>query len=210
MKLKAICLGAVLVLLVSACGSAPDANSAPTLSGEAVQNTAIAAAFTLVAQTQAAIPTNTLPPPSETPTLAPTFTNTPEPSPTLDLLSLSPTLVPTFTAQPTTAASGNDPCNKPLTKWQGPSASFNVVNETKPKGEIILLMSVSTPFGECGYLNIYSDSFSGPAGNYSAAAFVSGPKNFKVFGSFAIQEAGWKIVVRNETIVALGACYPKC
>ncbi len=208
MKFKLFTFGAVLALLVSACGSSPAADAVPTTNPVDVQNTAVAMAFTIVAQTQAAIPTNTL-----VPTLAPTETlvptNTPELLPTVAVLE-SPTLVPTFTPAPTTSGAGNDNCNKPLTKWQGPSASFNVVNETKPKGEIILLMSVATPFGECGYLNIYSDSFSGPAGTYSAAAFVNGPKNFKVFGSFEIKAAGWKIVVRNETIVALGACYPRC
>jgi hypothetical protein len=129
--------------------------------------------------------------------------NTPEPSPTVEL----PTVVPTNTQQ---SQSGNGPCDHALLTWESPTASFKITNETKPKGEIILLVSVVTPLGECGWLPITGNSFSGPIGSYGATAFVSGDKNFRVNGSFKIQEGGWKIVVRNDTIVALGSCYPNC
>lgn len=203
MKFKVLSTILTLALIASACASAP---TTPAISGEDVQNTAIAAAFTVVAETQAAVPTNTLVPPTET--ASPT--DTPVPSFTPDLALLTPTFteIPTFTAQP--AASGDDPCNKPLTSWNVPTASFTIVNETKPQGKVLLLMSVSTSHGECGWLPIYSDSFSGPVGSYSAGAFVDGPKNFKVFGAFQIQAGSWKIVVRNDNIIALGGCYPNC
>jgi len=209
MKQKKIFYILLLAALISACG-APVA--APTIDGASVQNTAMAAAFTLVAGTQAAMPTNTALPPTETFTQTPLPTDTLVPSPTLDALAtptviLLPTDLPTFTPQP---AASNDPCNQPLLKWQGPSASFAVVNETKPKGEVLLLMSVVTPLGECGWLNIYSTSFSGPVGMYSAGAFVNGKQNFKVFGAFNINGGSWKIIVRNEMIVAQGGCYPNC
>ena len=200
----------VLAVLISACG-APAATQA--IDPASVQNTALAAAYTVIAATQSAIPTNTTIPPTETLTPAPLPTDTSVPSPTLDAFVtptsiLLPTELPTFTPEPST--SGNDPCNKPLLSWQGPSASFTIVNETKPQGKVLLLMSVITQTGECGYLNIYSDSFSGPAGTYSAAAFVDGKKSFKVFGAFQIQAISWKIVVRNDVIVAKGGCYPNC
>ena len=205
MKRKTVFYAMLLAVLISACG----APAAPTIDGLSVQNTSVAAAYTLVAQTQAALPTNTTIPPTEIPTQTSLPTETPIPSPTVDVLA-TPTviLLPTFTPQLST--SGNDPCNHALLSWQGPSASFTIVNETKPQGKIILLMSVLTKTGECGYLNIYSDSFTGPAGNYSAAAFVNGKKNFKVFGAFPIQALSWKIIVRNDVIVAKGGCYPNC
>lgn len=193
---------------MSACG----APAAPTIDAASVQSTSAAAAFTAVAQTQAALPTNTAVPPTETPTQTPLPTDTPVPSPTLDTLAtptviLLPTNLPTLTVQPSLSA---DDCNKPLLAWQGPSASFTLVNETKPAGKIILMMSVRTKTGECGYLHIYSDSFTGPAGSYSAAAFVDGKKSFKVFGAFDIKPISWKIIVRNDVIVAKGGCYPNC
>ena len=84
------------------------------------------------------------------------------------------------------------------------------MNETKPQGTIVLSMYVVTELGQCGYLAIYGDSFSGPIGQYSAGAFVTGKQNIKVFGGFRITEGSWKITVRNESIVALGGCYPSC
>lgn len=196
MTLKKSSILLTLILLISACSSAP---TTLDLSGEDMQSTAIAVAFTVVAETQAALPTNTLPP-TETP--LPTDTNTPESSPTTTV-TLTPEL-------PTATATSSDPCNQPLTSWNVPTASFTIVNETQPKGQILLLMSARTSHGECGWLPIYGTSFSGPIGMYSAAAFVDGPKNFKLYASFQIQEGKWKIVVRNDRIVALGVCYPNC
>ena len=68
-------------------------------------------------------------------------------------------------------------------------------------------MWVMSDLGECGYLY---DLSSGPVGQYSVAAYVDGPKDFKVFGGFRLTEATWDIVIRNNTIVALGSCYPNC
>lgn len=198
---------AILSLLISSCGS----NATPTIDPQDVQNTAVAAAFTMVAETQAAIPTATPLPPTEAPTLTPLPTETPLPAPTLDPLAASPTSLPSFTpAASTSSNTSGDPCNQPLTEWEGPSASLTVVNETKPQGDIILSLYVVTELGQCGYLYVYSDSLSGPVGQYSAGAFVNGKKNFKVFGGFRIIEGGWRIVVRNDSIVALGGCYPNC
>jgi len=71
-------------------------------------------------------------------------------------------------------------------------------------------MYVVTELGQCGYLAISGDSFSGPVGQYSAGAFVTGKQNLKVFGGFRITQGSWKITIRNESIVALGGCYPSC
>ena len=209
MKRKTVIYAMLLAVLMSACG----APGVPTIDAASVQSTSAAAAFTAVAKTQAALPTNTAVPPTETPTQTPPPTDTPVPSPTLDVLAtptviVLPTDIPTLAPQ--TSSSGSDPCNKPLLSWQGPSASFTIVNETKPAGNILLMMSVRTKTGECGYLHIYSDSFTGPAGSYSAAAFVDGKKNLRVFGAFEIKPISWKIIVRNDVIVAKGGCYPNC
>jgi len=196
------------IVLPALLGSGCGAQATPTISGEDVRNTAIVAAFTVVAETQNALPTNTLAPPTEISTETAQPTETLAPSPTLDTLLSTPTEIPTFT--PPAPASSGDPCNKALLSWQGKSTSFTIVNETNPKGKIILLMSVTTKLGECGYLHIYSDSFSGPVGTYSAGAFVEGKKDFKVFGAFQVTEGSWKVIVRNDVIVAKGGCYPNC
>lgn len=196
---------AILSLLLSACGS-----SAPTeaaLSPEDTQSTAVAAAFTIVAETQAAIPTNTVPPTNTpVPTMLPTDTPVP-PSPTLSAVDISPTVAPTFTP---VAAATTDPCNKPLTSWQGPSANFSLLYEYTPQSkddQVVVSMWVMTDLGECGFLY---DLSTGPVGQYSVLAFVNGQKNFKSFGSFRITEAHWDIAIRNDSVVALASCYPKC
>ena len=63
----------IVATFVSACGAEP---APPTIAAVDVQNTAVAGAFTIVAQTQAAIPTATPLPPTETPTQTPLPTNT--------------------------------------------------------------------------------------------------------------------------------------
>ena len=199
---------AILSLLISACGGTA---AEPTKSPEEIQSTAVSAAFTIVAETQAAIPTNTAVPPTDTPIPTSPPTGTPIPSPTVELLSGSPSIVPTFTSQPSSsAATAADPCNKALTSWQGPSANLNLAYDYSPQGKndkVVVSLWVMTDRGECGFLASLS---SGPVGQYSAAAFVEGSKNFKVFGGFRITEGSWKIVIRNDNIVALGGCYPNC
>lgn len=76
---------ALLAVILSACGGQP---AEPTLSPEQVQGTAISAALTMVAMTQAAIPTNTPLPPTEAPSPTPLPTYTPFPSPILDFAFL--------------------------------------------------------------------------------------------------------------------------
>jgi len=211
MKQKALTLGIVLIFLVSAC--APQ--STPTANSVDVQHTAEAAAFTMVAQTQEAVPTNTTIPPTETasPTLPATLTAIALPTDaTLATVAGLPTTsanlttsIPTTLAPPPVTTDAN--CNKALTAWQGPSASFSIFNETKPEGKIILSLYVVTELGECGYL---ADISRGPVGQYSAGAFVEGKQDFKVFGGFRITEGSWRIVVKNDSITALGGCYPHC
>jgi hypothetical protein len=71
-------------------------------------------------------------------------------------------------------------------------------------------MYVVTELNQCGYLVISGDSFTGPVGQYSAGAFITGKQNFKAFGSFRITEGSWSVVVRNDSILAKGGCSPNC
>src|SRR5688572_21021420 len=204
MKRNAFIVGVVLSLAASAC--APQA--IPTHNPLDLQYTAEAVVFTMVAQTEEAIPAATFPPPTETPrpTLVPTLT--PITSPTSDV---SPTLTQTAVSQ--SSGPTQDNCNKALTSWEGPTAKLNLANETKPRGVVTLSLYVVTELGECGYLSQQfesSGSLSGPAGQYSAGAFIDGPKDLRVFGGFRIIQGSWTIVVRNESIVAQGGCFPNC
>ena len=214
MNRNILLVGAVFMLLISSC--APQGT--PTANPVDIQHTAEAAALTMVAETQASVPTATLVPPTETasPTLPPSSTPLPLPTSATQVTSIAG--IPTFTqqapqAQPTSSSGGGgtqDNCNQPLTAWQGPTANFSISNQTKPAGTIVLSMYVVTDLGQCGYLIITSNGFSGPIGNYSAGAFITGKQNFKAFGSFRITEGNWAIVVKNDSIEARGGCYPNC
>lgn len=218
-------IGVLFILLASAC--APQAT--PTANPVDIQNTAQAAAFTMVAQTQQSIPTNTRVPPTEIPSETPLPSVTPIPLPTqagatqagATTQQVFPTAgpaqpagLPTFTpqlSQPSSSSGNNqDICNQPLTSWQGPTANFSIQNQTKPEGTIVLSMYVVTELNQCGYLVINGDSFTGPVGQYSAGAFVTGKQNMKAFGSFRITQGSWSIIVRNDSIVAKGGCSPNC
>lgn len=206
---NALLMGVVLSLVVGAC--APEAT--PTFNPLDIQHTAEAGALTIVAQTQAAVPTDTVVPPTDTPPPTSPPTLTPLASPTSGTLAAA-TATATVAAQSSgSASSTQDACNKALTAWEGPTAKLNLANETKPKGTVTLSLSVVTERGECGFLSSQfetNDSISGPVGQYVAFAFVDGQKNFQVSGAFRITQGSWTIVVKNESIVAQGGCFPNC
>lgn len=225
MKRNVLIVSVLFILLASACGS----QATPTANPADIQATSQAAAFTMVAQTQQAIPTPTQVPPTEIPSQTPLPSVTPIPLPTQaagtqqvgvtqpglpTAAGAVPAGLPTFTPQSSqpTGSSGNsqDICNQPLTSWQGPTAKFSIQNQTKPQGTIVLSMYVVTEMNQCGYLIVTGDSFTGPVGQYSAAAFITGKQNMKAFGSFRITEGSWSVVVRNDSIVAKGGCSPNC
>jgi hypothetical protein len=154
-----------VVLFLEAC--APGGNAAPTPDLAQAQNTAVALAMTMAAQTMAALPTST-PQPTETPSSSPT----PSPSPTL-----APTEppTPTFTA---TVAAGS--CDKPLSS--NPAGIFpkTIVISNQSGGDVILsLWLAPTPFGECGYVGFNLPKGATistnrlPLGCYSAFAYVT-------------------------------------
>src|SRR5215217_6233828 len=99
-RLSILTVLVVATLIVSGCGAAP---ATPTMSAVDVQNTAVAAAMTMIGETQAAIPTDTPLPPTEIPSQTPLPTDTPLPLPTLNVTLTS-------TTAPVSNNSGGDPC----------------------------------------------------------------------------------------------------
>jgi hypothetical protein len=213
MNLNKIFIIILLTALASSCGALAAAPTAITY--EDVESTSMAAAFTALAETHAALPTNTRVSPTETPTQTLIPSNTPEPSPTSDVsftptFTAFPTHLPTLTLTSQPAVMGSDPCDKPLTSWQGPSTKLMIRYEYKPQGKndkVVLSLWVMSDLKECGFLSSLS---TGPVGQYSAVAYIDGEKDLKVYGGFRLTEGGWEIIVRNDNIVAKGGCYPNC
>jgi len=134
---------AAISMMVSACG----AQAAPTLSAADVQLTAVAAAFTIVAETLAAVPTATPLPPTETASPTPPPTNTPISLPT------SATLQATFT--PAAAAGAATPyyCDTRVLSWspKGRATVIRIVNTTKAAVTVSLYLNETQDHNECGY-----------------------------------------------------------
>lgn len=155
---------AALALFVTACGQ----QAAPTMSPEEVQGTAVAAAWTMVAMTQAAIPTATPLPPTETPspTPLPTFTPLPLPSPTIELASPVPTSKPAGS------------CEGPLNVAEaGPQSNIRIENETGGTVTLSLHLPMNA-HGQCGFLTYYLAkkeklTVSIPKGEYYAFALIA-------------------------------------
>jgi hypothetical protein len=180
----------VVSLLISGCGQKTPAS--PTLSVADMQSTAMSMAWTLAAQTMAAIPTATSTP------IPPTDTPLPIPTATIRHIPTLP-LVP-----PTNTPGGG--CNQPLTHWLGLSTTLNIENETK--GDVVLSIYYSeTPKGECGYMGYNfgggGTSVTVPLGCFFAYAWVSGKKNFTTQGGpFCINNPDkWLLIIRENGIV---------
>jgi hypothetical protein len=130
----------MIALIISACG----AQATSTLNAVDIQSSAAAVAFTMVAETQSAIPTATPPPPTETVTNTPAPTNTLPPLPSLDV---------TFTPVPTGNSGGEDPCvNKVLpASLQGETVKIRINNSTKASLTASVNLQQTTSQSECGY-----------------------------------------------------------
>ena len=125
----------LVIMVISACGG----QASPTVNPADVQSTAIAAAFTIVAETQAAIPTATPLPPTDTPTPTLLPTDTPLASPTLQ-------------ASPTTDTSGVDPCStRVLGTPKGRATRIRIVNTVKAPVTVSLYLNETDDHNECGY-----------------------------------------------------------
>ena len=197
-RIKSVILA--LAVILSACG----APAAPTTSAEDVQATVIAAAFTIVAETQAAIPTNTAIPPTDTPTATLQPTDTPILPDTE-----TPAPLPTDTPQ---VSGGGDPCNQPLkASPAGRPTKIKLVNKTKAPITLSLYLNI-TPFGECGYrgYNIKANDAITitdlTTGCYNVSVFVNDPnKPTKAFGYGCINNPDlWTFEVNAEFVKFVG------
>jgi hypothetical protein len=139
--IPALCL--MLVLMLSACRSR-GAQASPTVNPADLQGTIAAAAFTIVAETSAAIPTAT--------PLPPTATSTDTPAPTLTPLPL-PSSAVTLTSAPGGNSSGTDPCiNKTLPEsLQGDPIRIRLNNSTRATLSLTVYLNQTGPQGVCGY-----------------------------------------------------------
>lgn len=204
-RLPLITVFTAIALIISACGG--NAPAEPTISAQDIQSTAVAAAFTIVAETQAAIPTNTPVPPTNTPEPSPTPTVTIAASPTLEAL-----VVPTFTAAPASNTTGGDPCNQPLrSSVTGSPTKIRLVNQTKGSLVVSLYLNL-TPFGECGYRGYNlakGDTITITdlvTGCYNVSVFVTEPnKNSKAFGYGCINNTDlWTFEINAEDVKFVG------
>ena len=136
---RALVQALAITLIISACGAgAPQAT--PTINPADLQSTMVAAASTLVAETQATIPTATPLPPTAT------ITNTPMPTNTFLPL---PTLGATFTPVP----GAGDPCinNVQPASLTGQTIKIRVDNPTKGTINLTVYLQSGNPQGVCGY-----------------------------------------------------------
>ena len=169
-------------LLISACSAG--ATPPPTMDPMNIVNTAQAAAFTMIAETQAAIPTATF---TEIPTATPLPTDTPIPSPTLPPTAAVP---PTATAG---AISSGDPCWHTLAPdAAGNPATLRIKNWTDGPITITVYLYQQTVFGECGY-RVYdmskkeSITLNLVTGNYALTAWTNN-RTKTAYGSAIISD----------------------
>lgn len=187
--------------MLSACGPEPE----PTMSVEDIQETAVAAAFTMIAETQAAIPTATPVPPTAIPSATPIPTNTVAPFevPTQDIVAAEPT-----------ATAPADLCSDLRHvipgDAAGPQTTFLIKNEHKSPATVSVYLN-KTVFGECGYRSYTltrngSTSVTLPQGCYSAWAWSQDnkdPFNAEGYGLCANNPDKWTMVIRGDRIILL-------
>lgn len=192
---------ALLITIISGCGAQP---AEPTISAADVQSTAVSAASTMVAQTQAAIPTATPLPPTATFTFTPVFTDTPVASPTS---AISPTPVP-----PTTDPNA-DPCDTRVLSWspRGRPTVIRIVNSTRQSVTVSIYLNETASHGECGYRTynltrnndvVINDLVQGC---YSLFAFSTSGDPINASGYGCINNPDkWTFEVRADTIKFTG------
>ena len=187
----------VIAIFLTACGQ----QGTPTLSPDEVNGTAVAAAWTIVAETQAAIPTNTAIPPTEPPSPTPLPTFTLEPLPTIQLA------LPTATSKP------QGSCEGPLNVAEaGPQSNIRIENETGGTVTLSLHLGEGTnAFGQCGFLGYTLTKnqkliVAIPKGTYFAYAFISYPNGDTSQASGSVNNRVgdnhlFVVKIRSETIV---------
>lgn len=207
-------------LLLSGCGAIQSAPTTPTISPEDIRATADEMVYGMLTQTQAAMPTNTLSPPTNTPlpiatatiTLVPTQ-STLDGSPTISVAAPSPSaiIVPTNTS----ASSNVFACTeKPLTGWTGDSARLSVTNYVNDSTANVFLCITTKYDNDAGYINIpvvKSNSADVPMGCYSATAWVDGKKDFNATTTFCINNTNnVQLIIDDNRLTFTAGCAPNC
>jgi PBP1b-binding outer membrane lipoprotein LpoB len=192
-----------LAVLLTAC--APQGT--PTMAPADVQNTAVAAAWTMVQATQNAIPTATPLPPTETPSPTPLPTYTPVP------LVVIPTLEQMILPTATTGISDPNNCNRVLNMGEaGPMKNIRIENENKSQVNLSLNLWKPNPFGQCGTLSYVikgneKRKVGIPTGSWYAYSWVLNPPSTGSV-SFYIGPSGsddlLRIVIKKDTIAWVG------
>ncbi len=177
MKQFLIAVAAAALLSSAAC-----AQATPTVDPSQIQASAVAAANTMVALTQAAIPTATEIPPSPLPSPTELASPTPLTLPTLDNSSFPTAIGSIPTTLPSGTASG-DNCNQPMSiNPAGKKTPLHIINTTKGTVNLSLYLNI-TPFGECGFARIAPLAKGGdatytlPSGTYYACGYANDPKH---------------------------------
>ena len=139
-RFSILALYLMMTLIINACG-ARDAQATPTLSAGELQETVVVAAFTVIAQTQAAIPTATP---------VPTFTDTP--LPTITLIP-SPSPAGTLPSVPNGNSSSGDPCIHTTLpdSLQGKPVRIRLNNSTRAALSVTVYLNQTGPQSVCGY-----------------------------------------------------------
>lgn len=197
-KIHARSIVLLMAVFVSACSATP---AVPTINPVDVQHTAVAAALTIVAQTQAAIPTATPLPPTATPTATLVSTNTPPSLPTLEA---------TFTPVAPVAQTTVDPCSTRIlaSSPKGRETIIHIVNTEKTRITVSLYLNETASWGECGYRSyvlaprdsvLITDLVQGC---YDLWAFNTDPQNaVNAFGSGCINNPDkWTFEISSSNI----------
>ena len=196
----------VIAMLISACG----APAAPTMQAVDVQNTAVAAAFTMVAETQAAIPTATPLPPTEPPTQTPLPTNTPLPLPTS---ATSVVISSLTTASVSGNNSGGDPCaTRVLSAPEGRETVIKIANTTKLGVTVSIYLNETASKGACGYRGytiakndsvVITDLVQGCYNLWAWSENAKGKFNSSGYGCINNSDK-WTFEIRADTIKFVG------
>jgi len=188
-----------IAVLLTAC--APQ--GAPTLAPAEVEGTAVAAAWTIVAMTQLALPTATPIPPTETPSPTPLPTFTPFSLPTLGLS------LPTATPKVATGA-----CEGIMNIAEaGPKSNVRVENESGGTATFSLYLGKPNAFAQCGFVPGLSPlsknsslTVSIPKGEYFAFALIAYPDGSSSNASGYVNNRGgdnhtFVVKIKKEVIV---------
>lgn len=212
----------VISFLLSSCGAlSPTEDATPTISAEDIRATADVMVYDMLTKTQAAMPTNTIVPPTNT--LLPIATETFTSVPTLAtigtplLAGVTPTAIGTMvidtkvpSATPTSGVSCQDQL---LSGWSGEGVPLYVTNNVKNSTANVFLC-ITTKANEVGYINVpvvNASSATVPMGCYFATAWVDGEKDFNASTYFCLDKTDpVRLMIDFNKLQLHASCAPNC